>query len=318
MKKLLLVFSVSTLFFSCKKDAVNSSTDTPNLGLMSGSYGSPVLNITTLSDYETIFEQTEGTTIQTIPSGFVSLKSVLNDLEASKLSDSTGQNYWGHPHLADTIYEDYGRLLDVLNKDKIIQLNGHLVKIDLYKDSAYTINSSVQNAYNILLNNSVHDSLKAYPTYMEVGLMLFGINIFTCKEPWAKGDKDKEDEPKCSNSYKTKKKVVYQKAAIYFSLVAKAKNLQRHWYSLGIWYDWNCVEPLLYMNMYYKPRCKAEWAWWEGDARDWYFTGAYNGDGKKSVFRPYSSITALTKYYFSSSIHGCCGGATFLKIEDNM
>ena len=69
------------------------------------------------------------------------------------------------------------------------------------------------------------------------------------------------------------------------------------------------------MNMYYKPRCKSEYAWWEGDARDWYFSAAYSGDGKKSVFRPYNSITALTKFSFSSTIHGCCGVA-FLKIED--
>lgn len=286
--------------------------------IISGSMDNVVLNFTILDEYENVMSQIEGTPIESHPVGFKSLSEVVSDLEQIRETDSTGEIYLNLPNIADTIYQDYGRLLDVLNKDKIVELNGYLVKVDLQKDSVFTINAEVENAYGILSNNEVNDSIKVYPTNIEVGLMLFKINIFTCKDPWAQSNKDNQKDAKCSNNYKTNKKVVYQTAGIYFSLVAKGENLQKRWYTFGIWYNWDGIEPLLYMNMYFKQRCGTEWAWWQGNAQSWYHANiAYTGNAHKSVFRPYNGTKALTKYYFSSSIHGSCG-VDYLKIEDNM
>ena len=250
--------------------------------------------------------------------GFKSLKSVLENLESLKGVDSTGEAYLSSPNIADTIYEDYGRLLDVLNEDKIIKLNDHFVKVDLQKERVYTINSKVENAYSILRDNVSNDSLKSYPTYEDVGLILFGMRIF-CQDPVAEREAVRVKDNNCSSNYRTKKKVVYQKAGIYFSLLAKAKNEQKHWYSLGIWHNWSgSTTPLLYMNMYFKQRCGTEWGWWQGDAQNWYHSNvAYSGNAIAATFRPYQSTRALTKYFFSASIHGNCG-IDYLFIEDNM
>src|SRR5690606_36701981 len=122
-------------------------------------------------------------------------------MESLKRIESTGEAYLSSPNSADTIYEDYGRLLNVLNEDKIIKLNDHFVKVDLQKERVYTINSKVENAYSILRDNVSNDSLKSYPTYEDVGSILFGMRIF-CQDPVAEIEADREKNNNCSSNYK--------------------------------------------------------------------------------------------------------------------
>lgn len=128
------IFAIGSFFTSCKKDHINSMNE-DKFSLMSQSLEKPFLIISEFDDYEAIMEEPEGTPISIIPNNFISLKDILDDIELAKTRDSTGNAYFNHTNIADTIFEDYGRLLDVLNEDKIIQLNEHLVKIDLHKDS---------------------------------------------------------------------------------------------------------------------------------------------------------------------------------------
>src|SRR5690554_1644950 len=308
------IFAIGSFFTSCKKDHINSMNE-DKFSLMSQSLEKPFLIISEFDDYEAIMEEPEGTPISIIPNNFISLKDILDDIELAKTRDSTGNAYFNHTNIADTIFEDYGRLLDVLNEDKIIQLNEHLVKIDLHKDSAFVINANIENAYQLLSMNLQNDSLASYPTDMEVGLLLF--NLLTCKEKFAKKGKNKTYDTNCTKHYKTKNKIVYQRAAIYFSLVAKAKNLQRHWYSLGIWHRWGCGAPNMHIAMKYKPRCKPEQSWWEGNARDWYWAHLnFSENQYGATFRPYASIVGLHAYDFSASLTSCCGANVFLKIKD--
>lgn len=285
------------------------------LSLMSHSIENPYLSIIEFDDYQTIMEEPEGTYISLLPNNFISLKDILDDIESVKVRDSTGATYYNHPHIADTIFEDYGRLLDVLNQDKIIQLNEHLIKIDLHKDSAYVINANVANAYQVLSTNLQHDSLVAYPTDMEVGLLVF--NLLTCDEKFATKRKDRRYDTNCTKHYKTKNKVAYQPAAIYFSLLAKGKNLQRTWLSLGIWHRWRCGAPNMHIVMRFKPRCRSEQPWWEGNARDWHWAHInFSENQYGATFRPYASIVGLHAYDFSASLTSCCGANVFLKIQD--
>ncbi|MCC6186215.1 MAG: hypothetical protein IT256_03590 [Chitinophagaceae bacterium] len=304
MKKLTLLllaagFMATSIFISCKKDNLQTSSSkkgTQNTNRV----GEPAFaTFTNLETYETFLNSAPNTPISGLPSDFISMKSIIDEIEWQKENDSIA--YYTNPNLADSIYESYGKLLDVLNEDKIVNLYGNLVRVDLLNDIVYTIASTTTASYDLLLQNPNHNSITQYTTNDEVARTLAGIS--GCNERFAANKKNPGDN-NCSNNYRTKKDVTYQKAGIYFSLVAEAKNQRRIAWA---WWAYSGVKPAMYMSMMWKPRCETATSWWSGEAGSWYHSPAYSGDGQKATFRPYSSSKALTSYNFGSSIHGNCG-----------
>lgn len=216
--------------------------------------------------------------------------------------------YFANPHLADSIYEGYGKLLDVLNEDKIVNLYGNLVRIDLHNNVAYSIPSTSTISYDLLLQNPTHNSITQYTTNDEVARILAGIS--GCNERFAESDKDPFDNY-CTNNIRTKKEVTYQRAAIVFSLVAEAKN-QKRW--LRVWWAHAGFTPGLNMKMQWKPRCRDASGYYSGWASTWSGPG-FSSDTRQATFRPYSSTVALSSYSFGSTISGTCGN-DWLHIKD--
>lgn len=309
---MLPLLGVLLAFSSCQKNKMeNPKQENGLIAMSSDQPNEVVLNFDSLDDYETIIGQVAGTNIPNKPNGFVSLKATLDQLDSLKYQDSTA--YYSSPYIGDTIYEDYGRLLDVLNQDKIVKLNGYFVRVDLADDSVYVINSVVENSYDIIKNHTPNDSLKSYPTSMGVLRLAIWITIklptFGCHEIGAKRLK-MPNISSCSKRYRTKEKVVYQAAGIYFSILAKAKNQHK---IAWVWWSWRGGQPLLYMNFTWKVKCGAIQPWFRGYASTWSGLG-YSGSSSETTFRPYSSTRALTSFNFSASIHTPCN-VDYLQIQ---
>lgn len=317
MKKLVLLGIISMVgLVACKKDKIQTSKQKGNLTAMSGVQPTEVLSIDSFTDYQSIIEQLEGTSIPNASQNFVSLKSVLNQLDSLK---QVGEDaYYSSPYIGDTIYEDYGRLLDVLNQDKIVELNGQYVKVDLVSDSVYVINASVNDAYNIIKNNAPNDSMQAFSTAISVKIHIWVRIKFPpiggCNESAAHSDKQGPLHIYCSNdNYRTKEKLVYQTAGIYFSILAKAKNQHEFAWT---WWSWAGGQPGLYMTLTWKVKCGDTQPYWVGYAASWNGPGQpFNADSHKASFRPYSSTDPLTSYAVSCSFHSPCYIGTYLEIH---
>lgn len=176
---------------------------------------------------------------------------------------------------ADTLNPDF--IKSILNTDKIVQLSGFLVKIDLANDRALIIKEDAYNAYaNLVSNNTtavgmnvfsndddidVLDSLKA----IETGIPQTFVE--RCRRPSREKDADSylvwrtavgDNTGGCGNNtslYSWDPKVVYQKAIIYFSLQSKVKS------AVGCGPSGQLVssQPLkLTANAKYKVRCGTE------------------------------------------------------------
>lgn len=316
MKKVVLLSLVAMISFAaCKKNEIQTPKQNgKNPIAMSGEPpANAVLSIDSFADYQSIIEQSEGTGISNLPSNFVSMKDILNQLDSLK---EVGQSaYYSSPYIGDTIYEDYGRLLDVLNQDKIVKLNGNYVKVDLAKDSVYVINDTVNNAYNIIKNNTPCADILSFPTWLNVNLHIWvQINI-----PPIGGCSDKPAHhgaashyAYCSTNYRTEDKVVYQTAGIYFSLLAKSKDQQKVVWS---WFTWAGGSSKLYMNFTWKVKCGAVQPYWEGYAADWTGSGEFDAGTNKTKFRAYSSTIPLTSYTFGCSFHTPCYTGDYLEIQ---
>ena len=307
MRKLIFVFVAAgllttTALTSCKKDSakVTSTTSTNNKSTLR--VGEPAFaTFVNLETYEAFLNAAPNTPISGLPSGFISMKSIIDEMEDQKENDTNA--YFANPHLADSIYEGYGKLLDVLNEDKIVNLYGNLVRVDLLNDKVYTIASTTTASYDLLLQNPNHNSITQYTTNDEVARILAGLGS-GCNERSANAKKDEKDGY-CNASNRTKKDVCYQKAGVFFSIVAEAKNQKR---VLRVWWANPGVTPALHVSMTYKQRCDYVEGWWSGEASTWRTASiSYSGDGKKATFRPYNSSRALTYYNIGVSIHGNCG-----------
>lgn len=293
---LLAVACVLTLV-ACKKDVAKTTSTIKSKS--SARIGPPIFaTFDSLDVYEAFLNAAPGTPISGLPQGYISMKSIIDEMEWQKEHDTDA--YFANPRLADSIYEGYGKLLDVLNEDKIVNLYGNLVRIDLHNNLVYSIPSTTTASYDLLLQNPTHNSITQYTTNDEVARILAGIG--GCNEPSAVRDKDLTDN-NCTSNIRTKKEVRYQNAGIFFSLVAEAKN-QKRW--LRVWWAHAGFTPGLNMKMIWKPRCRDASGYYNGWASTWSGPG-YSGDNKQATFRPYSSTIALTSYSFGSTISGTCG-----------
>ena len=300
-KILFLLFFAAVLAAGCKKAPQHDKNNPVKLSSVA-SQEAAYLSFTSFDDYDGFISDYQSTSLPTPPQGFVSLRSVIEQLEWEQ--DNDEQAYLANPHLPDQIYENYGKLLDVLNEDKIVELWGNLVRVDIENEVVYVVNSTSYQDYQDLLNPQQAASVTVYQADDEVALILAGKSS-GCSDPFAPKDKS-TDDAYCSSNRRSKHEVTYQSAGIFFSLVAEVKNQQK---TLGIWWSWgNGPWMGLYMNMWYKQRCGTDYGWYQDWAQNWIHANlAYSANSNKLTFRPYQSVHALTAYNFASSIHSCGG-----------
>lgn len=303
---LLAVACVLTLV-ACKKDVAKTTSNITSKSL--ARIGPPIFaTFDSLDAYEAFLNAAPATPIIGLPQGYISMKSITDEMEWQKEHDTDA--YFANPRLADSIYEGYGKLLDVLNEDKIVNLYGNLVRIDLHNNMVYSIPSTTTASYDLLLQNPTHNSITQYTTDEEVARTLAGIS--GCNDRTAKKDKRSFDN-NCTNNIRTKKEVTYQKAGIFFSLVAEGKN-QKRW--ARVWWAHSGYGIGMYMVMQWKPRCRDGSGYYSGSASS-YGPGHYSvtHTNKQVTFRPYSSTIALSTYKYGATISGTCGN-DYLEIKD--
>lgn len=308
----MLAITSTTMFVACKKDAKNT---TSFKGAKSTArIGTPIY--ATFADttaYETFLNDTSSAQIPNLPSGFISLKSIIDLLEWQRENDSNNNyaTYYANPNLADTVYEDYGKLLDVLNEDKIVNLFGNLVRIDLVNGHAYSIESTTTAAYDSLLDYPNAANITTYEEGEEI-IPILAKATGGCNESKAAGDSDPKTGT-CDSRNQTKKLIVYQRGWIYFSLLAEAKNQKK---TLGVWWAKSGVTPTIeVIGLGFRVRCEDYTYYYSGDASGFTVVGGkYNSDSRKTTFRPYESGKALAAYRFDANIGGTCE-VNYLKIQ---
>ncbi len=101
--------------------------------------------------YESIFDTNNKVSKELYsPKGFVSLRDALDDyygnlessleIEESADSETKALAVSKLTILKDTIYNDYGKLAEVLNQDKIVEIGDNLIKVDLHTEKVYVLN----------------------------------------------------------------------------------------------------------------------------------------------------------------------------------
>lgn len=298
----MLAIAATTIFVGCKKDEkisknLNSASTKSNLRV-----GPPIFaSFSNLNEYDSFLNSAPNTPINQLPTGFISLKSILDEIEYQREFDTNA--YYANPHLADTIYEGYGKLLELLNEDKIVNLFGNLVRIDLENDVAYSIESISTESYDLLLQNPNDNSITSYSEDDEVALIL--AKVTGCSEPGAQRDKD-EKFGNCDSKNRTKKEVKYQKAFIYHSLVAELKNQKKIFF---IWFLKSATTTggINVSSLAFRVRCDDFTTYWSGHPSGWSPSSAYESNSKQTTFRPYSGSRALATYNFAVTIGGACG-----------
>lgn len=286
---------------SCKKAITPSTPQKPDIHSVASTDGPSFLSFATFEDYDGYISNAENTSLPEAPDDFISLRSIIDELEYQKENDE--EAYESNPHIADSIYESYGKLLDVLNEDKIVNLFGYLVRVDVNADKVYTINATTATAYDLLINNPTSSEVTAYSTEEDVTSILAGLSRGGCGENPATKKKN-GDNSYCSSNKRTTHEVTYQSVGIYFSLVAEVKGQKRDFVLWLAWYERPYVE--LYMNMEYKERCGTNYGWYQGWAHNWSQSQfAYKITNNKVTFRPYERATSLTTFNFGASIHSC-------------
>ncbi len=135
---------------------------------------------------------------------------------------------------SDTLYEDYGILPEILNEDKIVKIGKHLIKVDLHSETVAVLPVSYEDQYDDLVkNNFDNENIMLFSTEDEVLELLENESIGTINAKLMGCDADKADYDKDDDKSSVRKrkrlvaKVVYQKAGIYFSLLAKGKTQRK-------------------------------------------------------------------------------------------
>ncbi len=318
MKKINLTISIVILgltmaFVACNKSQmiagqgskfdpkIQSSSELSNLHINSSSNASNMLSFSSKEELDKFYNNPTFLKQKKSESDYTPLRKSVNRLRLLKVQNSS--SYLKNPAIADTLYSDYGPLLDVLNKQKLVHLFDYIVRVDLSNKTVYAIPDSISNAVGIIVHDVTNSSVLTFSTNDEVvtELVSNGQIMPLCSEPMAIMSRETK-YGYCNSRTRTKKKVTYQKAGIYFSLLAKGKAQKR---TLGIW--WATGSPTPYMvnaDIYFKPRCGGAFSWM-GDPANYPVPNIYEINGGKVKFRPYGNSTALTEYDFYVEVGGC-------------
>ena len=254
-------------------------------------------------EYSKIFEDETIISNKGNEIGFSSLKSIVSDFDVEKINARTKGNL---ENPADTIYDDYGVLPEILNEDKIVKIGDHLFKVDLHKEEVLVLHEEHETEYNDLVASDYdNDHIMVFSTDDEVLELLENgssgtINgrIAGCDDRRATRKKEDRD-PKNGRRKKLKAKVVYQKAGIYFSILAEGKTQKRR---LRVWWRDGGGRCTIYYDCKFGVRCS--WAYDE--------VASQNSRNGKANFRPYEGFKALEYYYLRGSFRSTHGNTDLL------
>lgn len=195
------------------------------------------------------------------------------------------------------IEDDY--LASMLSPEGILQIGAWICKLDIPNQKVYALHEKDKSLLSELKKDfPSHDKIKVFSTDDEVLPMLeegeaskssARVSILCFKESGAKEDKDDTDPDyyNTDNTIRLDKKLVYQKAGVYFSIQAKCqyqKLVAGIWWSTQGWLggSWNGE---------YKVKCKG-YSYPQGSG-----TNGGAGDDKSSWSqRLYESSNALNRY----------------------
>lgn len=245
----------------------------------------------------------------------------------------------------DTLIDD-PFLQSILDEKNMIQIGGKIYLLDFSTETCYVLENADDNISLLEHKDIASGKVKAYPFDVEV-LHLEDIEDeyaylvdggtpsdnakkkAKCKDKGAKRRKDTNGDPKIHNIYlcsdvcsygvaNPDAKLVYQKAAIYFSLITKFKYSFRRYNDLNFFTS-ESTDIVVDISYKFKPKCKPEESYI-------YPTFDLNCQDK-GLFaeRAYESTRALNKYemtvFYQWSQSGCYDNTsgyanTFLSISN--
>ncbi len=200
--------------------------------------------------------------------------------------------------------------MEILNEDKIVKIGDHLIKVDLHSETVAVLPVSFKEQYDDLVNDNFdNENIMVFSTEDEVLTLLsegssgtINAKLMGCDAPTAVRNKD-DDTSSTRKRKRLDAKVVYQRAGIYFSLLAKGKTQRKRF---GVWFRYYDGSIRLEYDCKYGVRC--------GRIYDEVNT-IYSSQGKASD-RPYEDIKGLEYYYLRAAFYSTEGNIV-LEIRDN-
>ena len=126
-KKISIVCVALFMMVSCSEENIVDSPD----DILSTESNNSYLDFETQADYAAIFQDNSSMRLQSNNSDFVSLRSLIESYQQQSGARSLSTSF----DPADTIYEDYGLLPEILNADKVVKIGEYLIKVDLHNET---------------------------------------------------------------------------------------------------------------------------------------------------------------------------------------
>ncbi len=313
MRKILVPLFMATCAVTACSKKETSLLKEPSLHLISGTdstLGDGMLEFNSMAEYELFLDDSAVRATVISSTAYSPLSNITNSLATLRgdTSVATETAYNSHPNLADTLYEDRGLLLEILNQYKMVGMGDYYVKVDLQQEKVFTILKTIPESINTLRTATISTpNITHYPLDEEVVPIIF--NLVTCFQPWAGREQD-GDPIACDSYIRSKCNIEYQTAGIYFSLLGKIKNQKRK--RLNWWADYaNPNSYISYVSYDYKVRCGFRDASGFIPVINSHAKYTLSENNSKYKFRPYGGMRALRNYYFSMTTEGCGGTLTW-------
>ncbi len=263
------------------------------------------LSFDSKSDYEQVFsDHAIIKSKESMQGDFVSLKSTIENFDSEKNARKGRQ-------LEDTLYADYGILPKILNRDKIVKIGDYLIKVDLHTETVLVLESKYRDQYkDLATSNMDNQNIMTFSTDDEVLTLLAqgatGSNsrlLGWCDDPAAAPGRKKDHSCK-SKKKRYKASVVYQRAGIYYSIIAKIKNQKKKW---RVWWSDGSGWLRIDYDFYGRVRCGASYD------ENSYIKKYYK---RKAIYRPYEGTVRMEYYELNAYFTSSNGPAKGLSIKD--
>jgi len=302
-KIFVMLFAIVTFYGCQQEDVLQEQSD---LEISSDTKAS-FLSFDSKSDYEKVFSDNSIIESKKSMQGdFVSLKSTIESF------DSENKNARSSQRLEDTLYADYGILPQILNRDKIVKIGDYLIKVDLHTETVLVLESKHREQYGDLAeSNMTNENIMTFSTDDEVLTLLEqgatgSVNsrlLGWCEDP-AAGPGRKKDHSCYSKKKRYKASVIYQRAGIYYSIIAKIKNQKKKW---GVWWSDGSGWLRIDYNFYGRVRCGTSYD------ENSYIKEYYK---RKAIYRPYEGTVRMEYYELNAYFTSSNGSAKGLSIKD--
>ncbi len=297
-----LIIAIGSLLFmeSCKKEKFDEEINhnSPKIMLSQNHNGMQIFS--SVEDYDAYLQEYDFSSNTHDPNSLYNVIEALNNQR-----EENHEAYLANPVIADTIFDGYGALLDILNKDKIVQIGDYMYKVDLYDEMVHYINASEDNAYNVLVEET-DSRIQSVPTSQDVlhdvnlAILPWGLWPWGCKEPRALQKKNKTYSSGCGR-FRAKRELTYQKAGIYFALKIEIKNQKRR---LRIWWrDYGATASINQISAHWTPRCRTT-EYYSGYPSSG--TPRYQQGNGKATYTLYNSSRSLKEYNVFAWLSGHC------------